>query len=148
MQLLSRAIIIRWSILRLEDDHWNFEIEAGSLKAHISRDGWRALLRTRTRVPAAMSMNSLIYDREAYLHGCRRQQLGHGLDVWVDGLGKVLSMHCEGSKVDLTNLTRGTWETHYFGLPSPKSRRSPYYVPVEGKNARPRELRANSIEPQ
>lgn len=128
MQRRDRAIVIRMQILKHEDDNWNFEFENAFNRGLISGDGWRALL--WGRLPRPMRTESLNEHREVFLNACRRRHYQHCLDVWVDGLGKVLSTQWDGTKFRLICLIRGEWETRCFGLPSPKSKRSPYYCDV------------------
>lgn len=75
-----------------------------------------------------MLNENLEVDREIFLHECRQQNCPHTLDLWVEGLGKVLSTRWDRDKFTLIRLIRGKWETHYFGLGAPKSRKSAYFV--------------------
>jgi hypothetical protein len=128
MHRLYRAIVIRAQILRRDDYQWDYVSEDGMCRAVHLHSGWQALL--WGNLPPALRAHSS--NGEVFLNGCRRQQIPHHLDVWVDGLGKVLSIEWLGAKFRLIQLTRGQWETRHFYLPLPKSKRSPYYSDFSG----------------
>lgn len=113
MHHLYRAIVIRAQILRREGYRWDYALEDGMCRAVHLHSGWQALL--WGSVPPAMEADSL--DGEVFLNCCRRQQIPHHLDVWVDDLGKVLSIEWLGADFKLIKLTRGQWETRHFRPP-------------------------------
>jgi hypothetical protein len=85
--------------------------------------GWRAELRSAHD-------NSVAHDLQSYLEACRSKSSFYKIDVWVDGEGLVFSARRSGGDISILVLRRGTWETLHFGLPSPKSKRSPYHCEV------------------
>lgn len=121
-----RAMIIRAKILTHKDSLWEFEQNFGRNRAFISRGPWQAAIGGRTTLK--MLDEHAEVDRETFLNACRRLSCPHTIDVWVDDAGKVLSLQCDGSRIKPISLARGTWETDYFQLPSPKSKLSPDHI--------------------
>jgi len=122
---IVRAIVIMRSVLKNDFADWEYKFEHGLNCATILRCGWSALIWHRPS--EADRVFKLEYDRESFLESCRASNCSYTIDVWVDGWEKVLSVKRHVAEVTVIRLKRGRWETLYFGIPSPKGKRSVYY---------------------
>ena len=75
--------------------------------------------------------NPLITDdvtSPSYLRALVRVQaktpLDNLLDLWIPGLGKVLSLEWADEEANLISMKRGDWEAELFGLPPYEGKRS------------------------
>lgn len=128
MDNFTRAFCIRRSIFKNENIDWAFDINNGMHVAFIDRDGWSASIASRSTL--SKQSGNVEVGREKYLNECRKNACSYSLNVWIDDLVHVHSARWDGGHVSNIILIRGKWETLYFGLPSPKSCKSPYYVPI------------------
>lgn len=125
MRRIERGIVIRDKILRYAKT-WNFGIKSGCSLATTSQIGWRALIWSGGEYGS--SEFSPDERRDLFVDACSRHLLPHTVDLWVDDLGKVMSIRRGDGQCTLITYIRGTWETRYFHLSPPKSPSSPYYV--------------------
>lgn len=123
MNHFTRAIVIIRRVLDPNFDDWQYEFDGGLIFARLSRHKWYAELRSAYD-------DSVSHDLRSYLEACRSKSPFYKIDLWVDGEGLVFSARRSGGNISILVLRRGTWETLYFGLPSPKGKRSPYYCEI------------------
>jgi len=116
MQRIDKAFVIGRAILHLKDRNWAFLHEQGMPTALVAQDGWRAMVWSRVSGKASRTTPGI--NRSKFLDKCRQLQCAYVFDLWLDGVGKVLSAEYDGTQFKLINFKRGAWETDYFGLPS------------------------------
>ena len=79
-------------------------------------DGWQAML--MTAFTNARLMPEPRTHEEAVLLQRRKAPSSNRLDLWVDGVGKVLSADWRGDEPPrVISMKRGVWEQEIFGLP-------------------------------
>ena len=120
-----RAMIVMDRILKINFEDWEYEFVGRMNHAWIRQGGWQAELWYRPQQSSCD--NWFAFDHKSFLESCRSMMSVYVVDVWVDGQGKVLSARRIEREIKVIQLTRGQWETRYFGLQSPKTKQSPYY---------------------
>lgn len=129
MLRLDRADIVRDKILGVKNNAWSFESNKVFRASLRFRNGWQASIWSNPSWTA--SDGTATANKDSFLNECRTFSCPHTLDVWVDGLNKVLSAHWDETGAELISMRRGMWETILFGLPLPKRRSSLLYFTVE-----------------
>lgn len=131
MLRVDRAKVIRNKVLGVQNDAWSFE-SSNKFRAAVNfQNDWQAQIWTD---PSWITSDGgVTEDKDTFLDECRKQNCPHTLDLWVNGMNKVLSAHWEGTGCELISIRRGIWETILFGLPLPKSRSSFYYFAFEAR---------------
>jgi len=118
MQRIERAMRVAQTLLKLKDRYWVFRREHGIPTALITQDGWNAMIWVRPR--CACSNFDRPTDAATLLERCRDLHSAYVFDLWLDGVGKVLSAEYDGTQFELISFRCGAWENDYFGLPSPE----------------------------
>tara|TARA_R110000850_G_scaffold80010_30_gene172162 strand:- start:1531 stop:1911 length:381 start_codon:yes stop_codon:yes gene_type:complete len=123
MTRLNRAVKIRDIIVNSKSAERSWDDQTGMRRLTIKTSDWEASLNT--------PFNPLITDDVAtpsYLHALLRanaqKPLDNLLDLWLPGLGKVLSLEWSDDEANLISMKRGDWEATLFGLPPYDSKRS------------------------
>jgi len=116
MKRLDRALKIRDIVLNTKSAERCWDDQTGMRSLKIETSDWGASLNT--------PFNPLPSDDIAapsYLHALVRAQarkpLDNLLDLWLPGLGKVLSLEWSDEEENLISMKRGDWEATLFGLP-------------------------------
>ena len=116
MKRLDRALKIRDVVLNTKSAERCWDDQTGMRRLKIETSDWEASLNT--------PFNPLPSDDIAapsYLHALVRAQvkkpLDNLLDLWIPGLGKVLSLEWSDEEANLISMKRGDWEATLFGLP-------------------------------
>ena len=141
MQRVDKTLIISRAVLSRPDKCWHFQYENGRNQALIIQEGWSASVWTRHSCEhpgCASSSHDRPTDAATFLKRCRQLQCAYVLDLWLNGMGKVLSFEWDGSQFKLISFKRGPWEADYFGLPSPAPSNAPNHVvfPIMGNGQR------------
>jgi|GEM_PF-5461350 len=123
MKRLDRALKIRDIVLNSKSAERCWDDQTGIRIRKIKTSDWVASLNT--------PFNPLPTDDVAapsYLHALVRAQakkpLDNLLDLWLPGLGKVLSLEWSDENANLISMKRGDWEATLFGLPPYERKRS------------------------
>jgi len=116
MKRLDRALKIRDKIINSKSADRCWDDQTGMRSLKIKTGHWEASLNT--------PFNPLMIDDVAapsYLHALVRAQakkpLNNLLNLWIPGLGKVLSLEWSDEEANLISMKRGDWEAALFGLP-------------------------------
>jgi len=122
MKRLDRALKIRDIVLNTKSAERCWDDQTGMRSLKIETSDWGASLNT--------PFNPLPSDDIAapsYLHALVRAQarkpLENLLNLWIPGLGKVLSLEWSGEEANLISMKRGDWEAELFGLPRYEGRK-------------------------
>ena len=123
MKRLDRALKIRDIVVNSKSAERCWDDQTGMRRLNIKTSDWEASLNT--------PFNPLRTDDVAtpsYLHTLVRAQakkpLDNLLDLWLPGLGKVLSLEWSDEEANLISMKRGDWEATLFGLPPYQKKRS------------------------
>jgi len=123
LHFVRAMVIIDRALMKFEG--WEYKFEDGLHHACLVRPGWRAEIWLRPE--ASDYHRTPISDFDSFRNACRSSTRWYKFNLWVDCDGKVLSATRRGNELRGVQLKRGRWETMYFGLSSPKSKKSPYY---------------------
>ena len=115
MRRLDRAKIIRRQVLEVMGREGRWREVQGSRSRVCAADGWTASLYTPFNPLHDARIVADTYQKALLLQQVRlRPWL---LDVWIPGVGKVLSLGWDDTEVELISMKRGWWEQELFGLP-------------------------------
>lgn len=111
----ERILRIRESILQMPDEAWVAAGDDAYSFLVANGDGWRAIIFTiDCELMSESEMAALSRDLRAAF---RSRILPFRMEVWVDGLGEVLSFSSDYTDIRVTSMRRGAWESDIFLLP-------------------------------
>lgn len=115
MRRLDRARLIRDAVLAHPREDWQWSEISGQRYLDLDRVTWKASLRSHFNAPLGPPP-----DPPTYLHALAlqraRQPLPNGLDLWINGRGKVLSVEWDDDKLRIISMKPGVWEAELFGV--------------------------------
>ncbi len=121
MKRLERATAIREQVLRSERTTWAEGF--GARSKILSGLGWTASLHSPFNPLPSGRPQTGSYARAMEQARLSKKKILHWLlDVYVEGLGKVLSLEWDEHTANLISMKRGPWEQELFSLPPPSLR--------------------------
>jgi hypothetical protein len=117
MRRVDRARVIRDYILEKDNQYGSWETAAGYRTRVIRTDRWEASLNSPFNPFPHEAPTGLDFQKAMILQNTKAP-LPYLLDLWIPGIGKVLSMEWDDQELRLISMKRGDWESTLFGLPS------------------------------
>ena len=114
MRRIQKAMIVRKNILNYDPANWEFHYDNGISTAWIQKNGWHSLVSTDDDF--AIFDEDGFVDKYHFLKVARLSYVAHKLELWVEGVGKVLSAHWDGH-IKINSMKCGQWEASYFNVP-------------------------------
>lgn len=123
MKRLNRALKIKDIIANTKSAERCWDDQTGMRRLNIKTSDWEASLNTPFNpivtddVAAPSYLNALVRAKA-------KKPLDNLLDLWLPGMGKVLSLEWSDEEANLISMKRGDWEATLFGLPPYQKKRS------------------------